>query len=330
MQKICPEGVSLIDAILSVKETIKLVGDLPGITTAARFYKERNKQIKPKRVAEVVAELINVKESRGASARYLQDLRYRLNQFALAFECNIRNVTVPAAQTCGWITLKLSTQSYMNFHRVIFLLFKHAVTRGYALDNPIKDVEPVKICNGAIEIYKPAEIEKYLTSAGKDFLPCIAMGAFAGLRSAEITRLEWDDIHFSESFIEVSVAKSKTASRRVVPISDNLAQWLAPYAGRRGMVWTGSPDGFYKQMSFLAKSVGIDWKQNALRHSFLQLSARHYPKCSSKSLTKLAIVRRLLTNIIRELVKPADAVKWFSISPSAPENVVSMPSTASH
>ena len=53
---------------------------------------------------------------------------------------------------------------------------------------------------------------------------------------SEIERLKWSDIHLAKKFIVVGASKSKTASRRVVPIHENLAAWLAPYAGRQGSV----------------------------------------------------------------------------------------------
>jgi hypothetical protein len=39
-------------------------------------------------------------------------------------------------------------------------------------------------------IFTPSEIGKLLAVASPAFLPCLAIGAFAGLRSAEIERLE--------------------------------------------------------------------------------------------------------------------------------------------
>ncbi len=73
-----------------------------------------------------------------------------------------------------------------------------------------------------------------------DYLPSLAIGAFAGLRSAEIERLGWQDIDFASRHIVVSASNAKTASRRIVPLCDNLAEWLRPYSGRQqGKVWPG-------------------------------------------------------------------------------------------
>ena len=84
---------------------------------------------------------------------------------------------------------------------------------------------------GNVEVFTPSELPSLLAAASPDFLPCLAVGAFAGLRSAEIERLEWNDMRLAERCIVVGADKAKTASRRVVPMADNLAAWLAPTRG---------------------------------------------------------------------------------------------------
>ena len=117
-------------------------------------------------------------------------------------------------------------------------------------------------------------------------MPFLAIGAFAGLRSAEIERLDWSEVHLKDRFIEVTAAKAKTASRRIVPMTENLAKWLAPHAEKEGRMVPF--DNVNKQISWLvedtntglkkaAKEEGKNpekfkaaaGKKNALRHSFI-------------------------------------------------------------
>jgi integrase len=67
-------------------------------------------------------------------------------------------------------------------------------------------------------------------------VPFLAIGAFAGLRSAEIERLDWVEVHLADRFIEVKADNAKTASRRIVPTAKNLAHWLAPHARNEGRI----------------------------------------------------------------------------------------------
>jgi integrase len=320
VQSLQPLGLTLTAAVAAIVEAVKLTGDLPSVAAAARFYKAKHKTVTPKRVADVVAELLALKESRGAAARYLDDLRLRLDKFAAAFQCNIGSVTTPDVQS--WLDgLKLSSQTYANNRRVVHLLFEYGVARGYCLDNPAAKVERPKIRNGEVEIFTPDETRKLLTAAAPDFLPALALGMFAGLRSAEIERLDWRDIDLKQAHVVVSASNAKTASRRIVPIAENLALWLAPYAGRTGKVWQGG--WLYKAQQDTAKAAGVAWKANGCRHS-----CASYMFALTNDAGRIAGFLGNSASVIhrhyRQLATPADAQKFFSVKPATALNVLPM------
>jgi len=332
VQTLKPFNVSVSATASAVAECLKTVGDLSNLHAAVKFYVARHKQTIKKPVADVVAEFLAIKASRGASDRYMQDLRYRLTRFAESFHKDTCNVTTALIQE--WLDAqKLGAQSYANYRRVIHLLFKFAVARGYAVDNPVAGAERVKVRKGEIEIFSPVEIARLLAAASPDFLPCLAIGAFAGLRSAEIERLEWSDIDLAGRHIVVGAARSKTASRRIVPICDNLAAWLSPYAGREGKVWKDGYFPFYRAQESTAAATKTDgkpavrWKANALRHSYASYRfalTNDAGRVAGELGNSAAVVHRHY----RELVKPADAARWFSIAPEQPANVTSLPPVA--
>jgi hypothetical protein len=165
IQLLQPFNLSLSPVVTTLTEALKIVGDLPSVVAAAKSYAARNKRTTAKRVPDVVAELLKVKETRGASKRYLDDLRYRLNRFADKFERDTCNVTTADVQ--AWLdTQKLGSQSYANTRCVLHLFFKFAVARGYASDNPAEGVERVKVRNGELEIFAPDEIRSVARSSG--------------------------------------------------------------------------------------------------------------------------------------------------------------------
>lgn len=121
IQSLQPLGLTLSAAVAAIVEAVKLTGDLPGVAAAARFYKAKHKSVTPKRVADVVADLLALKKARGAAARYLDDLQFRLEKSAEKFPCNIGSVTTADVQ--AWLDgLKLSSQSYVN-NRGVFTCF---------------------------------------------------------------------------------------------------------------------------------------------------------------------------------------------------------------
>jgi integrase len=109
---------------------------------------------------------------------------------------------------------------------------------------------------------------RLLAVASPEFPPCIAIGGFAGLCSAEIQRLEWSEVDLAGGHIVIGASKSKTASRRLVPISENLAAWLASYSEQRALVYKGDYSQFYTAQKITAQAAGLTWKANALRHSY--------------------------------------------------------------
>jgi site-specific recombinase XerD len=335
-----PFNVTVDAATAAVGECLKAVGDLANLHAAVTFYVARHKQTTKKPVTELVAEFLTIKETRGASERYMKDLRGRLEKFARDCRKDACNVTTTDVQ--DWLDgLKLKPQNYQNFRTVLHTLFKFAVARSYAADNPVAGVERVKVNSGDVQIFTPTEITRLLEAAkdhSPDFLPCLAIGAFAGLRSAEIERLEWSDIHLAEKFIVVGASKAKTASRRIVPLHDNLAAWLTTYASRQGKVWPGDSVLFYKQQPAVAAATAVEadaeknitpqkpvkWKANALRHSYASYRFA-LTNDAGRVAGELGNSATVVHRFYRELVKPAAAEKWFAVRPECPANVATLP-----
>lgn len=335
-QALAPFSVSLSATAAAVAECLKLVGDLPTLQAAAKFYAARNKQTTAKPVAEVVAELLALKQARGAAPSYLEDLRHRLKRVGAAFCKDACNVTTAEIQ--AWLDAQgFSRQGYSDYRNRLHLLFNFAVARGYAIDNPVAGVEKIKVRGGETEIFTPEQIARLLANASPEFLPALAIGAFAGVRSAEIERLEWSDIDLAGRYVTVGVNRSKTAGRRIVPICDALQAWLLPYAGRQGRIWPGTHDAFYdpQQETAAATEVKADpeknvkaqkpvaWKSNALRHSYASYRFAQTGD-AGRVAGELGNSAAVVHKHYRELVKPADAERWFAVKPEAPANLITL------
>ena len=150
------------------------------------------------------------------------------------------------------------------------------------------------------------------------------------MRAAELVRrakerkasLEWQDINFERAHIHVAKAKAKTATRRLVPIQPNLMQWLSPYRGQTGVVFS-SEHAAIRAIARAKKILG-KWSSNALRHSYAT-----YRLAQCKDAARVAIEMgnspQMLFRNYRELSDEQDAAAWFSlIPPAAAANVVPM------
>jgi len=133
---------------------------------------------------------------------------------------------------------QIAMRSRNNARQTLGAFFKYCRERGWLPKDHdgIAQVPQFKEKPNEIEIFTPQEMTHFLTYARPEMVPFLALGAFAGLRSAEIERLDWAEVHLAEQFIEVKAAKSKTGSRRLAPLSENLAKWLAAAAQKEGRV----------------------------------------------------------------------------------------------
>jgi integrase len=158
-----------------------------------------------------------------------------------------------------------------------------------------------------------------LDHAPEKLLPYIAIGALAGLRGAEICRLDWGEIDLAGGFISVSAANAKTRVRRLVPIKPNLQAWLKPHAKTAGRVC--SFKNVVNQLMKLVRSVPatedadkLEWKRNGLRHSYISYRVAECAdaaRVAEESGNSVAVIR---SNYLQR-VKPDAAREYFSIEP---------------
>lgn len=243
--------------VLAIGDYVASMKRLPEHVTlgdcVTQFIKRHPSGLPRKTVREVMDELIAAKRTADRSHDYLRDLDSRLGRFATDFAVPIATVTGVEIDT--WLnSLGKSPRTKNNFLRLVTTLFKFARARGYVPKDhdELDAVERADDSEGEIEIFTPVELNKLFAACaatvierGKErtrteMIPILAIAAFAGLRTAEIKRLDWSEVHLTgpEKFIELKASKAKTASRRIVPIVDNLAAWLLPYAQELGPVVT--------------------------------------------------------------------------------------------
>ena len=264
-------------------------------------------------VAELIASLLESKEADGKRYRYLKDLKNRLAHFQKQFGGRVV-ATITATECDDWLrAFRLSAQSRNNFRAVLSILFSYGVARGYCIENPIPRTAKAKITDKPVEVLTPDQTRRLLENADADMVPYVAIGAFAGLRPAELQRLEWSDVHLDRDFIEVSAAKSKTASRRLVTILPNLKAWLKPVAYFEGPITPPNP-----RVKFHAalKRAGIEgWPSNALRHGFASYHLAMFHDAAALALQMGHTTTKMLFAHYREVVPPAAAENYWKISP---------------
>jgi integrase len=160
-------------------------------------------------------------------------------------------------------------------------------------------------------------------------LPPVAILGFAGVRRAEILRFTWKDVWKTKAdddspdgYIEVPARKAKGGrERRLVPIQPALAEWLAPYAQAKGAVWAGSENQYHHAFDKLMNITNDLPGHNLLRHSYVSYRIAQTQNEHTVSFESGHTPAVLFKNY-RKLVSPAQAKRWFSITPNEADNVI--------
>ena len=306
-------GILLYAAVEDYVRARTLAGSESLSVMAMEYSKMFGKIVRRATVPEVVAELLKIREQDGASVAYLGQLRTTLNRFATKFPGPILEVTGPEVD--AWLrSLDIAAVTRNSMLRCIKVLFSFAKAQNYLPDEKntaVEQIQQVRVKSEDTTLFTPEEMAKLLHHAPTDLVPILAIGAFAGIRMAELERLDWKAVDLERKFIEIRAGQAKTASRRVIPISDNLAAWLAPLERKGKIVRTKE---LQTHVPALARALKMEWPRNVLRDSFIS-----YRIAIVQSADQVALEAGNSASIIfkhyRELTTPEVAEKWFAILP---------------
>lgn len=327
MALLAPHNLTLYTAASRLTEAIAVLP--PGLTLmdAVRQAVARHPKA-DKTVAEVVAEIVHDREASGRSDKYITDLAGRLGQFASAFTTTISSVN--PAQVRTYVQglrnsngSPLAPRSRENHRRLIVTLFQHAAQQGYVARDTAADIANIqgpRVVAGQTGIFTPNQIQQILMAlTGSDRVIC-ALGAFCGLRSAELGRLRWENIRMDQGVVVIDAQQTKTASRRVIPLPENAIAWIAPLIPTKasGRISRHEhPDYQGEHLAETAQALGIQWVRNGLRHSWCSYRLA-VTKNAALTAHEAGNSPQILHRHYNELVTEAEAKEWFSVAPEPP------------
>ena len=219
-----------------------------------------------------------------------------------------------------WLSgLKWGERTRRNYRDAIGYLNRWCVASGYLTKGTdwLEGVQNYSAdITSEIQVFTPDELTLLLTKADKSIVPFIAIQAFSGVRHAEVARLDWSEIKLSdiagESFIEVKKSKSKVKKRRLVPVQENLKAWLLKHRKDSGPICEYS--NTTKQLLKASAETGVDWKRNALRKSFISYRLASIADIARVAREAGTSAEKIESNYDKTVL-PAEAVKWFAITP---------------
>jgi integrase len=291
----------------------KTIGD------AVEFYLDYLERIRrcSVTVADLAKEVLEAKCKDGMSATYVGDLKKRFARFCTDFgERKVAEITVEELD--NWLrALPGSPKSRANYRANVGVLFSYAERRRMIDTNPILHTARPKLPDTPPEIFSVDELTALLNAAATrapDVIPMLAIGAFSGLRDAEIKRLDWSEVDQKRGYVEVKARKAKSARRRIIEIRPNLREWLRPYAENSGAVVAVN---WRKKVDLVRKAAKLArWPKNGLRHGYAsyRLAAIHDAPRVASELGHTS--PQMLYSTYREVVRPEEAERYWKIVPA--------------
>jgi site-specific recombinase XerD len=244
-------SVSLLGAVSEwVDSAIRLKGHT--MNDAIEGFMSNVVTVKRKDVAEAVEDFIKADEPRTKasngeraqlSSKYTYNRAIMLRRFANALPghavCDLSKDHIDAVLTSSPLA-DFSAKS-RNHHRAAVKQWLQWCVRKDFLSPAHRLLEADSMRrehanNGEVEFYTATEFRTLLETAEGPMQAMIALGGLAGLRTAEILRLTWEDVWRVPGHIEITSGKSKTRQRRLVEMCPALAAWLADFRQFSGKV----------------------------------------------------------------------------------------------
>ncbi len=297
-----------------------------------REYEQRERDIPT--VSELVDTYMQESEADNLRHRTIKDLRHRLGRLVKIYgNTRVDQIDGPDIRHTLQHMKTQNEKAYSattrkHFHMAWQALFNYAIERGYIEANPVSSKTRLRrrsMKSGHRpdpEVWTPTEAANILKSAREHcpgMVAPLALGMFAGIRTAEIRRLEWEKhIDLVRGIVKIGTDIAKKRSVRNVTISDNLKKWLALDPTQSNMVAKQSDHQWRSRIAEIVKHAdGINaWKQNAMRHSFGTYHLEHHGK-PQKTALEMGHVDGggVLFEHYRQLTDKATAEAYWKIEP---------------
>lgn len=277
---------------------------------------------------------IERKRLAGRRNRTVKDAEWRLGRLAQDLG-DIPVVDIGTKQLEAWMDSKgFVGVSRKNYRTAMMGFFNYAISSKAILSNPAKDIALQSIDERMPEILTIAQVRTLLRSAKAsrpEMVPWLAIGLFAGLRTAELFQLRWENVDLRTRLITVRPETAKRRRQRHVTVSENLAAWLTDYAVGSGRVCPGESTvrKWITGKTGVLKAAGLSsWPHNAMRHSFGSYHLAKHLDAPRTAFEMGHTTPDLLYNHYRNLVKPEEAAAYWEITPETPAAVVQLPAAS--
>ena len=244
------------------------------LTDAVKFFLRHNAATTGRIVDKLIPEYLQTK----ANPDYRKDQEISLGVFAREFGQK-PIASILSSEIDKWLaSKKWKPLNLRNRIRDYSMLFKWAKLHGHISENPFDKIPRPKVPRVTPAIFTVEEARLILEAAALHtefgLLPMMAICLFSGVRIAEVQRMNWEMIDWSEGEIRLPGSITKTRSPRNIEILDGLRAWIGSNAPKQGEIVSRTK--LRNRRYELLSVAGVVSKRNALRHSFASYHAAKY------------------------------------------------------
>ncbi len=312
----------LVDAV----RAYEILQGRHSLEDAARFLVDRKPHSALVTVQQAFEQLLERQEKRIAGGelgrRHLISTRSVLKPFVAAFastliadvrQCDIREWL--DGRKFGSPVTKRNALLYLS------LLFGCAVEREWIQTNPCRGIKPPKIKHTSPKFHTVEQVQSILAAAAENderLIPRLAIGYFAGIRAAELDKLQWADVHFDAGIIAISEHIAKSGIPRAVTLAPILMEWLLPHRKHSGPIGL-LQKAFRKHRIAVCQQCHVPWVQNAQRHTFAtyHLALHQNAALTAKEMGHVGGERLLYRHYAHAGVAKAEAATYWRIRPAS-------------
>jgi integrase len=280
-------------------------------------------------VADAYADFIAAQESRGLSKRHLSGLRHHVGLFAESANTRqIRSITGNAV--LDWLAgLPLDARTVSNYYGSLCNFFNWCERRGLVSSAPTASIHEGDLPRlrpkpkGVLSVDQCAAMMAWIDANAPKYAPWHALQLFAGIRRAEVGRMQWEWIDLEKQVI--TLPGWTEGGDRVVKTGDdwalhdlpaNLWLWLAKYQDK-GPVRVPGNDTVKGWRADDFPQIGIpSWPQNAMRHTFCTMMMSLYGDAVKVATwSRHTNTAQLFKSYVAKLVSKEEAERFANIIP---------------
>lgn len=283
-----------------------------------KFWSLNHREPKRHPLREVLAEFLAAQQSRGVASVTVQTNASRLGRLLDALPANqsIEDVTVQQLDA-ALLEAARNPHTRMGVRAAAVQLWHWAMTKGYLPESrrsAAENTNAPSLVKKDPQIYRPEEMRliwQHTKATAPAHLPALAIAAFCGVRSAEISRLQWRHLDLENQKILLPSEITKTHRRRAVTIPDNLMAMLRTES--RAPNEPVQRPGYERVIGQARAAHKIKSWTNGFRKSFISYAVGLGNRPTFKIAEESGHSETVLQRVYKGLATEADSEAWFSI-----------------